>query len=298
MRKQFEVIDVDVFYSPRLDVKKIVKINSSSLELINQCLRKAEYALVDHVRKDDEKPALVFGQAIHEALKIFYSTPIPQRSLAAVLAHFRASASSLKSLPPSDKRTITNGEAILKNYFQVYSNDPWVILKDQHGYICEREFEFDLLTRDSIQIKYFGTIDAVFQNQETQEVVVVDHKTTSTMGDSFYGKASPNHQFTGYLLAAEKALNLKPASLMMNGIQVAKTMHGLSRTFTRRTLSDYEEFKEMVFDKTKTFMSALETKRFPMAGYPTCVMWGGCGYKTVCETQKEHRKSMLQTIVT
>jgi hypothetical protein len=58
-----------------------VRINYSSLELINTCPRKANYILNQNLIDEDEGEALVFGSAIHKALESWYALPTQSRLL-------------------------------------------------------------------------------------------------------------------------------------------------------------------------------------------------------------------------
>lgn len=296
MKRAFEVKTIDVHYAENLETTKVVYVNSSSLEILNACPKKSYYALVRGARGGDENVALSFGQAIHEGLKAYYSFPLASRSPGVAVAAFGLAAKHLKNLPADDKRSYTRGVQILEHYARAYKDDPWLIYSDARGPIVERDFEFELLKHDGLVIKLFGTVDAVFIHSETKEVVLVDHKTTSSLGKDFYGKPNPNHQITGYLLALNESFKIKTHTAMLNGIQVAKTQFGLARSFTNRTESDYDEYKEMVAYRVIEHLRARETGVFPMAGYPACVQWGGCQYKEICESHVSQRENVLQSL--
>ena len=51
-------------------------INSSSVDLIQTCRRKAYYALERNLRGGDESEAQLFGTAIHRAMEAFYGAPV------------------------------------------------------------------------------------------------------------------------------------------------------------------------------------------------------------------------------
>ena len=291
-----EVRELDLHYAENLETTRVVCVNSTSLEIMNTCQKKAYYALVRGARKSDEGPALTFGSAIHEGLKSYYLRSSGNRDHAACLDTFESRAWPLKNVPGDEKRSIPRGRAILSNYFNVYKNDPWVVHSDRHGPLIERDFEFTLMTRDKIQVKLFGTIDAVFKHEQTGEIVLVDHKTTSSLSNDFYGKVKPNHQFTGYLLACREVFGLPINTVMMNGIQVAKTVLGLGRNFSVRTESDFEEFRDMVFYRVKEFLDNKKSGNWPMAGYPACVQWGGCQYREVCESHPTQRENVLRSL--
>lgn len=257
-------------------------INSSSIDLINTCLRKADFALNRNLRREDESDALTFGSAIHEALAAFYSG---NRDLDHIQNVFATRAASLAHLE-NDKRSIENGKKILERYFNVYKNDPWEVYVDANGPFIERSFEIKLT--DTIILH--GTIDCILKNTETGELVVCDHKTTSIVSD-LINRVKPNIQFSIYSWAANQ-LGIPVARVMVNGIQVAKTKSDFVRIFTDRTQDDFEEMEETIIDSANRFANS---RSFPM-NTSACANWGGCQYLEICQTAKQYRENMIQQI--
>lgn len=155
-----------------------VRINYSSLDLIQTCMRKALYTLELGYRANMEAPATLFGRAIHKALEVWYTTPAAQRVTAhntedlqyaylgaitqglnpralpltgqcarasAVLA-FLETASPLRALGDTDKRGLENGLRILNSYFDRYKGDNFEVVSDELGPMCERTASTELLT--------------------------------------------------------------------------------------------------------------------------------------------------------
>lgn len=286
--------------------KQVLRINSSSLEIIQSCKRKAYYALEKGYRSESEREALLFGKAIHKALEQWYHTVPELRDEDASIRAFQEAGQRLSTLvDPTDKRSLANGEKILRAYFETYRNDPWVIYQDKEGNFTERSFEFVLDETPEEKIIYFGTIDAAFVHLETQEICLVDHKTTSALGQEFHSRIRPNHQFTGYLLGAQ-SLGIPVKSMMVNGIQVAKTKQQFTRQIVAYTPDDISEFKNTVLDTAEDYlMRRLKIRKmhhreeeefFPMSAPSPCVVYGGCQYRTVCESPCNFRQSVLDSL--
>src|SRR3990167_11384 len=174
--------------------RTVVKINSSSLSLIQTCARKSFYKLHQNLRAKTESPALTAGKAIHKALEIFYSHGSRERTMPVrfkenvalqaygqlpqdvIDSHYFYSAVTemmkvaepLRALPESDKRSIPNLAWLLTRYFEVYLLDPYVAHLDADGkpYV-ERRFEFELYADQSLVVIVFGTIDIVLRNEAT-----------------------------------------------------------------------------------------------------------------------------------
>jgi len=315
-----EMLSVRTAPDGRLDVR----INFSSLDIIQTCKRKAYFSLRRKLRSTEEAPPLTFGSAIHKALEVFYCAPRADRSKpstgicddaqslmlmgAQPLAHgacvrcasvftFLERGSSLKHLPDGDKRSLSNGLATLNAYFDRYSDDPFVIAKDGDGPLCERRFDFLLCEDAKRRITFFGTIDAIFLNEETKQYVVCDHKTTSALGADFYNRVRPNHQYTGYVLAAQRALGLANVdTFISNGIQVAKTKKEFARQATKITAEDFAELQYAVEQAVDDYLWADHRGIWPMSTPNACCMYGRCSYARICEVPNALKPSVIAAL--
>lgn len=305
--------------------KTKVKINSSSLGTIQECKRKAKYQLFEKWKSENEAPATVFGSAIHAGLEVFYSGDPTKRKvpkledmelmsyghnlekekddlLLQATRAFIKKADPLKALPETDKRSIQNGVWILWNYFKSFVDDGYVAYVDEIGPFVERRFEFVLYEDEHLIIVYFGTIDLVVQNINTKELIVADHKTSSVVGNDFYNRLKPNHQYTGYLLGAREAFKLDTNQFLVNCLQVKekpKTARGSAphfpRQITTRDDGDFAEFKEAVVQAVREYLYAKETNSWPIGHVNTCAMYGACSYLAVCSAPNALRENILKS---
>jgi hypothetical protein len=262
-----------------------VFINSSSAEIINTCLRKAQYSLQRNLRIEGESDALTFGTAIHAALAAFYNG---QRDLEYIQKIFEHEAKPLAHLD-NDKRSIANGKKILERYVATYENDPWTVYYDDKGPFIERSFELPLTSEVSVH----GTIDCILKNTETGELVVCDHKTTSVVSD-LINRAKPNLQFSIYAWAANK-LGIPVSRVMVNGIQVAKTKSDFVRVLTERTEEDFQEMEMALLDAVRRYKFASFMNIFPQNS-ASCSNWGGCQYRDICSLDAGFRETAIQQI--
>lgn len=299
--------------------KIFVRINFSSLNLIQTCKRKAYYALEQGLRQNTQSDAIIFGSAIHASLECWYSAPRANRKAAtgicddshalisaesdpiphgsctrcASIFTFIQSAKELRYLPETDKRSLTNGISILNNYFDTYLEDPFVVYTDKLGPACERDISFIILDEPKLKIEYFGRIDVILQNETSKTLLVTDHKTTSSLGTDFFNRLCPNFQYTGYAYGARKCLGLNTRMFLVNGIQVAKTRKQLSR----QTIEITDEHVEDLFDATiqgvKEYLVCHKQMSFPMTTPNPCTMWGGCQYHDICSMPAKFRQSII-----
>ena len=277
----------------------IYYVNASSVDIINTCPRKAEYALLRGMRKEDESEALVFGKAIHAALETLYRADPAKRSLSDMIAAFEAAGASLASVPEGEKRSISNGVKILNRYFASYASDPWVIYFDANGPFVERSFELPFKTHNKFtswpwtttDVFVHGQIDAVMQNTDTGELVVVDHKTTSTVSD-LINRVKPNLQFSLYAWAANQ-MGLKVSRVMVNGIQVAKTKSDFLRIFTDRGPDDFAELDLSITHAIEQYDKFFASEAWPM-NTSSCSNYGGCQYLGICQLDKSLKENAIR----
>lgn len=300
--------------------KRHVRINFSSLSLLQTCLRKAHYSLDLGLRSREESSALAFGTAVHAALEHWYQLPSSDRVLPQALAeesellgfgHKRDEPAShgaleairqfvnkrydvLSLLPEGDKRSLQSGIRILKAYFKHYANDGFHVYRDSHGPVLERRAEFPLYESNGLSISYFGTIDCVLQHEQSGVIAVADHKTTSQLGQEFYNRCKPNHQYTGYVWLAKHALGIDTKMFMINGIQTAKTKTEFARQITERTEDDFQELKLAVKRAVLLWLEATDTAEFPMTAPDPCSMYGGCQYRKICEMPEKLKATVIK----
>lgn len=294
------------------DGRQLVRINYSSLDLMQTCMRKAHYVLNESLVSEHESDALIFGTAVHKALETWYGLPCseravksddkrmadfyehrqmleePQRGVAEALRQFTKAALPLQFLE-GEKRGIANGLKILLAYFKHYENDGLEILRDQGGKpMTEVSFSFRMQESPFLVIEYFGTIDCILVAQDG-DILPFDHKTTSALGTEFFNRVKPNHQYTGYVMGARKALGLDVNALCVNGIQVAKTKHEFARQTTVRTEDDFQELEQAVIVMVNSWLNRIN---FPMTTPGPCAQYGGCQFLDLCSAPKELREGI------
>jgi len=283
------------------------------------------YTLHEGWRPKSGSPPLLFGNAVHKALERFYLQPRTERgefpedfeAIAQTIAQghaapdshflydciqeFVSAGSALSGLPATDKRSLTSGIWMLSHYFRTYFHDTYVTYVDDNGPCIERTFEVPLVDTPNLKIILFGTIDFIFKNEVTGHLLCGDHKTSSQMGSEFLNRIKPNHQYTGYLMGARKALGIETNDFLINGIQTKSrplTSRGGPPTFTRqitkRDDGDFIEFTEVVTDAVTNYLRWTSTDKWPLGSVDSCAMWGGCQFLDVCSGSNFLRRNILE----
>jgi hypothetical protein len=303
--------------------KTKVRINSSSISVIQECLRKSQYLLEEKWKSENESPALTFGSAIHKALEVFYtgspeerilpafeecerlihSSPVKPNLVLNAIQAFVDKTQALSALPDGDKRSILNGVWLLHCYFKTYINDPYSVYIDDEGPFLERTFSYVMHEDDKLIIELFGTIDFMFRHITDGNLLPGDHKTSSALsfqGQSYFDRERPNHQYTAYMMMLNKVCGLNLTDFMVNVIEVKakpKTARGsmpsFPRQITRRDEGDYTEFKEVVLKVVRDYLYARKHSEWPLGPTDACNKYGGCQYKQVCAAPQALRKNIL-----
>jgi hypothetical protein len=303
-----------------------VKINSSSLSLLQTCPRKSFYTLHEGWRARAGSPPLIYGTAIHKAMEVFYSQPYrgeqtfpenfdevapllgmghtppePHFLYDAIIAFVKAAEPLRYTLPDDNARSIQSGIWVLGYYFKIYLNDIYEIMRDEYGPVVERQFNLPFYEDRRLRISLFGQIDFGLRNRVTDEKLIGDHKTSSRMGVDFFSRIKPNHQYTGYLWAAHQVLGVSEEHFLVNGIQSKvkpKTTRAgppsFTRQITRRTQEDFNEFQDALLWAVNSYITWEQTGVWPLGTVDACSSWGGCGFLDVCSAPNELRNQILE----
>lgn len=310
----------------RRDGKTLVRINYSSMDVIQTCLRKAQYSLFEKWKPVDEAVATVFGSAFHKALEVYYRGTFDERKLPTLetmqmmafgnlatgeesdllLRSTRAfveAAAPLAALPETDKHSIVNGCWILFRYFETYIKDPYIAYVDKDGPFVERTFSLVLHEDETLIVELFGTIDVVLQHTQTKELLPTDHKTAGFLnfgGSSYFDREKPSHQYTGYLIGAREVFGVDTDKFMVNIIEKKprpKTKGAIGvqfpRQITQRNADDFADFKESVIYVVHQYLTAIESRVWPQGPVGSCTAYGSCSFRQICSMPKSMRHNAL-----
>lgn len=319
-----EMISVGVDEATR---KTKVRINYSSMDVIQNCLRKAKYSLFEGWKPQDESVAVVFGSAMHKALEVFYQGDpatriLPKLDVMEVMAYgnevpgerddlllratraFVTAAQPLSPLPETDKHSIVNGVWILHCYFKTFIDDPYVALVDDQGPFVERSFSLKIHEEEDLIVELFGTIDVVLRHVKTGEVIPADHKTAGFLnfgGSSYFDREKPNHQYTGYLLGAREVFGVDTDKFLVNVLEKkarpkTAAAKGVSfpRQITQRNEDDFRDFKESLVYTAKQYLREIEEDVWPQGPVGACTAYGSCSFRQVCSVPQSMRETLLK----
>lgn len=224
-----------------------------------------------------------FGQAIHKALDCWYKTRNVESSIDIFKNNF------MENPEDDPKRTHKMGVWILNNYFEKYKDQPHKLIQ------CEQAFSLPLPNGNT----FIGRIDKIVE--WCGDLWVMDHKTTSELGASYFKKADPNLQFTGYTWAARQ-LGYNVVGVIVDAVLVAKgllesssraRLTPLSRYDLYRSQEHLDEWFETV-NRIITHIQVGEKADYWIPNFDACTYYGECPYRRICVEDKAVRPRIIE----
>ena len=241
--------------------------DSSAISDYQGCPKLFYYRWVKRLEAKEEKPSLVFGKVFHDVLLNWYKTGKADEAI--------KEFSKLPTMMTDDHRTKEWGEAIFKQYVERY--------KTEQGKTLYLEKKFVIEIGEKL---YAGRIDRI--EDWNGQVYVDDHKTTSSLGLSFFNNYRPHPQIDGYCYACREVVG-KCAGAIINGISVAKNPKERFQRFpSSRTDAELDQFAEVFEDWTDDIERDVECGHFAK-NTSYCNRWGKCRFWNLCVYGEDER---------
>jgi hypothetical protein len=309
---------------PDLPGDYVLQVDNTTMEIFQTCPRSAFYYCIKRRQKGARAP-LIFGGAIHEGLESLYRLGYHHpdnlnTAKLAVLEHFQQNSYEACD---TNWRTPSLALEVIDLYFNHYSladsvtpfvnpstNEPFIekpfalnigtfelntTLPFTVGQLCSSDDPTPLHIK-TLHIQWTGKIDiaALFNNS----LAVVDHKTTSMGGVTFYQEFELSQQTHGYCWALSKILNRPCLSFYLNALIIRKpTRTGRSVEFDRRqyfySQSQINEWHTDILASCENFVHALIHNSFPKYTKWCVGKYGLCQYFPVCTTPPDNRHMSL-----
>lgn len=299
-------------------------IDNSSLEKFTTCERSAEYYIIHRREAADPKWALRFGSIIHTMLEMRYRNPQwvqNGQDPHLIASQFQALAAEFDTTPAPelDHRNYNYAMELLDAYNLAHPNEPFTVLKHPTTAQPLVEVPFavplgtiklpqwiwlsDLANPDSdpwqddiIPVVWTGKIDLIYRYDGM--TYILDHKTTSMMGPSFFQEFDLSQPMYGYVWAAEQLLSTQIDAFAVNAIctrRLTKTGKGIecarkSYYVDREQLVDWK--KDIVTHIT-TFLLRISQNYFPKNTKWCMGKYGQCPYWDVCTLPSSTRSAAL-----
>lgn len=287
----------------RLLRDKVMLVDSSEFSYWSGCPAKGLFYGGLRRSPATNQAALVFGGAIHEGLEVWILGGTIEAALAAVTTY--CVANRLEDFVDS-KRTTAKAREMLESYIHqaTITNKRFVPLEVNGQKMVEQTFSFPLgivktEQAGDITIMWSGKMDVLahFNNA----IWVVDHKTTSMMGDKFVDDKVRSNQVNGYVWAARQLL--APIARDVEGCIINALCHRLKDYEFKQFEIPVAEWKiaewrhETLSACAKIIddvLSLITANTVLTPNREACVTkYGKCPYFDLCDSHENLRERML-----
>lgn len=301
-----------------------LEMDHSSLTDVMCCSRAAEFKMV-HKRSTYPGPALTYGSAIHAALELWYRSGAVFSESMFNMMLTTAEEVLLQNPPPADEwRTFDHLRTALARYLKKYDKEPFSILRHEEKPCVEMSFAVPLtvldvnamcpyprsmIVRDAVEdtpfqidrvhVTWTGIIDLVVS--QLQEAWIVDHKTASRTGSSFFRGYDLSQQMVGYVWALRKLMPDVPISGVILNVIIGRkpTEKGkgqawdLERDTKRYPDAQVDEWPLSIIALISDLIHKLMSGFFPMETTWCTNKFGSCPWLDVCSLFDKRERDIL-----
>lgn len=306
-------------------------IDNSTLSNITACPRKAAYGNLMRRQEVRNRAALFFGGAIHKALEvrdleqqILVTAAIEEKMISSLVEYYVDCDDS------DDYRNLSYAIRTIERYNKTWQADPQTAITLPSGEVAvELPFALSLGTIpigeeiwvsdpdieegkphlkhiEEVEIIFTGKIDRLCE--KNGQHFLLDHKTTSMGGPTFFDEFYVSHQFRGYKWAAEQLLGKPFQGVIINAIIARPPLKSgdVNFTFDRQDIliedSQVHEWQHSFLAIVQKFIhdhiNQTHYTHQPELAYPmhtnSCVTkYGKCEFFQVCQLPPPHRPAML-----
>lgn len=307
-------------------MKETTFFDNTMVECFRRCPRKYYFRHVRNWTPQSISAALVFGLSWHEAMDSVWASDkfdknaIVKDAMEAFVASWKKEGMNTDDATQMTlyPRSIGRAHEMLVHYIDKYSD--W--LKAIELIHVEVPFSVPLglnTVLDTNQVLYMGRLDKVFKDPRlNNQVVICDHKTTSSDASNWYESFSPNSQVDGYLYAGKMLYGDNFWGMLIDGATVMKGTKGKEKRSDRdmpigisfpripisRQLNQLDAWHWEVTDTISAIIADTEMlDRIVDAPYlPTfpknttsCFCYGSCIYKDICKMIANPHTEQLST---
>jgi PD-(D/E)XK nuclease superfamily len=277
-----------------------MKIDNYALTMFQACPAKFDLRILQGWTSRRKSAALGFGGAFHHGIATWYRTGSRVEMLQAVNDHWP------EGMPVDDYRTKQKCVEMLIAYTKQYPGETFQVVDGPDGKLIEVSFtlptgmylycpecgqeagawEWGQLPalcpncgNALEEIEYGGIFDGLVEFSGA--VYVLEHKTTSQLGASYFDQFRPNNQVTGYTWAAGLLSGKRVGGALINAIGVYKSSPPkFERQISMRSDVEIEEWMRSVHATCERIQYCKLLGYFPLQTV-NCTMYGKCEFHSV-----------------
>lgn len=277
----------------------------------NQCFVKGLFSASLRLQSARGLGPLAFGSAVHAGLELYHASAKPDMDEVIKTATAEAIKENLPGCS-DEKRNMESLVSILYSYNADYQTrmDKFSVITLDDKLLIEQGFSLPIgelniehtlkAIPKTLAVYWQGKIDIVIHDSADNKIWIVDHKTTSVMGEKYTDGMLRSNQMLGYSWATReltKALGLPVAGVIINAIAVRK-----SGTEFKRFRIPYPEWQieewhaEVIdgcYDLVEKFIRYLDTNQV-CPNRESCVgKYGRCQFFDVCNMHPKMKDGTL-----
>jgi len=261
----------------------------TKLSLYRLCPQKYKYRVCEQLIPTEPEYALAFGIAIHKALETIYNNTYAERiqtDNGQIIYNYQdVFLSNYPQDAPKGARTRAIGVELLTHYIAKWREEPFKVI--------EIEVPFAMPIKDVHNKPDFylvGRIDLVINWND--EVMPLDHKTTSYFGEHFELGFKVDTQPTIYMMAlgANKAV--------INALRVSAKINDESfvRKVTTRTPEEFARALSDIRTTVQNIRTSYERDSWPRHGSQSCFAYNRtCEYYALCASSDQQAETLKET---
>jgi len=269
--------------SPEIKFGDTLMLDCTSVGDFQSCHRYARYRYVDCLSPVEAKMALSFGHCVHEALFTWYDTG----DQAAALLRWNAICDENNIPLDGDKRSKTNGAAILLHYFGQYN------VERKREERLAGEVGFCLPVPGIERVMIAGRMDYLYT--VSGNLRIRDHKTASQIGSNYTYNVNPSLAAAVYTWAAETVLERRVEMFDFDVVLVAKEKREAIRFPVMRSQWKIDSALEDLRMAARDIRSKVASGAWDR-NLKHCSSYGGCQYHAICTT--ENPAPIIQSMFT
>lgn len=247
----------------------------TALDTFQACPSKYKKRMLQHLSPKTVAPALEFGKAIHMGLEQYYLALRKEFPRIQAIGNALSTFKENYTREDDPKRTQLIGEQMLQDYTEVYQKEPFKVIDVEVGFAVPLG-----------GFTFTGRLDALVEWDG--QLYVMEHKTTSMLGTTYFKQFEMSMQIDGYIYAAEQLTGRRCLGVLVNAMQPRTKTKKLEDHFARdpigRTQFEREEFVREVPLLIKDILKSEESgefvrsKRSCFSYNYQCPYWDLCKY--------------------
>lgn len=259
----------------------------SKISTFTTCPFSYSLRYLEHLTPKDKSPALILGGSMAVGLATFRRTGDRAEALN-TFASYGISEGMRLTLQEDPKRSVERGAKILSAYMDAYPDEPEKVMRVGGLALVEQDFKIPIYRKDGTFFLFEGVIDGIFQGKRGK-LDVIEDKTVSRLGSSFFKKLKQSLQVSWYLMASmDLGLIAEQAPrCILNAIYIHEKNLRFERDMTIKSKAYLALCREDLINLVDHILAAEERGIFPRYGVDgdTCLKYGGCDFLPICNTR-------------